>query len=59
MDELLKLGFLALFTGSGAFLGSYLKKKGENLATHEDINHLVEQGTVSLDGTRIKALMSS
>ena len=29
--------------GTGAYLGSYLKKKGENLATHEDINKLVDQ----------------
>jgi hypothetical protein len=27
----------------GAFLGAYFKKKGENLATHEDINLLVHQ----------------
>jgi hypothetical protein len=29
--------------GGGAYLGSYLKKKGENLATHEDIDQLVDQ----------------
>jgi len=27
----------------GSFLGAYLKKKGENLATHEDVDKLVEQ----------------
>jgi hypothetical protein len=27
----------------GSFLAGYLKKKGENLATHEDIQRLVEQ----------------
>src|ERR1700733_13386684 len=27
----------------GSFLAGYLKKKGENLATHEDIQNLVEQ----------------
>jgi len=32
---------VALFIGG--FLKSYLSKKGENLATHEDINRLVEQ----------------
>jgi len=32
---------VALFTGS--FLKSYMSKKGENLATHEDIQELVEQ----------------
>jgi len=29
--------------GAGAFLRSYLKKKGENLATKEDLGNLVEQ----------------
>jgi hypothetical protein len=33
----------SLSAGAGAFIGSYLKKKGENLATHEDINKLVDQ----------------
>ena len=27
----------------GSLVGAYLKKKGENLATHEDIGKLVEQ----------------
>ena len=27
----------------GSFLGAYLKKKGENLATHEDLENVVEQ----------------
>lgn len=43
MDELLKFTLLAIFAGAGGFLGSYLKRKGENLATHEDINRLVDQ----------------
>jgi hypothetical protein len=30
-------------SGAGSFLGAYLKKKGENLATHEDIDDLVDQ----------------
>jgi hypothetical protein len=29
--------------GAGAYLGSYLRKKGKNLATHEDIDKLVDQ----------------
>jgi hypothetical protein len=33
----------ALVAGVAAYLGSYLKKKGENLATHEDIDKLVSQ----------------
>lgn len=32
-----------LSAGAGAFLGSYLGKKGENLATREDLNDLVKQ----------------
>jgi hypothetical protein len=32
-----------IVTALGAYLGSYLKKKGENLATHEDIRRLVDQ----------------
>lgn len=37
-------GGLSLVGGwLGAYLGSYLKKKGENLATHEDIDKLVDQ----------------
>jgi hypothetical protein len=35
---------LSLVGGSvGAYLGAYLKRKGENLATHEDLTKLVEQ----------------
>jgi hypothetical protein len=29
--------------GVGAYFGNYLKRKGENLATHEDIDKLVDQ----------------
>ena len=32
-----------LTAGAGAYVGSYLKTKGENLATHEDIGKLVDQ----------------
>jgi hypothetical protein len=38
--------------GIGAFFGAYLKKKGENLATHEDINKLVEQVTAVTKATK-------
>jgi hypothetical protein len=27
----------------GSFLGAYVKRKGENLATHEDLDKLVKQ----------------
>jgi hypothetical protein len=39
----LELVTTALVSGAAAYLGSYLRKKGENLATHEDIDKLVEQ----------------
>ncbi|HWY58608.1 MAG TPA: hypothetical protein VNZ03_29355 [Terriglobales bacterium] len=43
MDPLLQFVILAVFAGGGAFLGSYLKRKGENLATHEDIGNVLEE----------------
>jgi hypothetical protein len=44
MIEALLAGGLSLVGGwAGAYFGGYLKKKGENLATHEDINKLVDQ----------------
>jgi hypothetical protein len=44
----MNLTWVAMFVpfvtaAGGAYLGSYFKKKGENLATHEDINKLVDQ----------------
>jgi hypothetical protein len=38
--------------GAGAYLGSCLKKKGENLATHEDIKQLVEQVSAVTNATK-------
>ncbi|MGH9438054.1 MAG: hypothetical protein ACRD22_09185 [Terriglobia bacterium] len=38
-----ELTFIVIVPGLSAYLGSYLKKKGENLATHEDIGKLVDQ----------------
>jgi hypothetical protein len=35
--------FITIFAGVGAYLGSYLKKKGENFATKEDFNGLKGQ----------------
>ena len=39
----LDLVITAVVSGAAAYLGSYLKKKGENLATHEDIDKLIHQ----------------
>jgi hypothetical protein len=38
-----QLGPVMLLTGLAAFVGTYLKKKGENLATKEDIEGLTRQ----------------
>lgn len=44
MLEAFLAGGLSLVGGwCGAHIGAYLKKKGENLATHEDIDKLVDQ----------------
>jgi hypothetical protein len=49
-----------LSAGAGAYLGSYLKKKGENLATHEDIDKLVDQvSAVTRATTQIETKISS
>ena len=42
--DLIRWGLTILFGAfAGSFLGAYMKKKGENLATHEDIGKLVAQ----------------
>lgn len=41
-----------IFAGAGAYLGSYLKKKGENLATKEDLNDLKAQTAVLTQTTK-------
>ena len=46
--------------GVGAYLGSYLKRKAENLATHEDIEKLVDQVRAVTTATKeIEAKISS
>ena len=45
--------------GIGAYVGSYLKKKAENLATHEDISKLVDQMKAVTQATKtIEATIS-
>jgi len=54
----LALGILAGFWGS--FFGAYFKKKGENLATHEDIDKLVDQVSAVTKATKeIEAKISN
>ena len=43
MIELWKFVFVVVCAGFGAYFGSYLKRKGENLATQEDIDKVLEQ----------------
>jgi len=44
----------------GAYFGAYLRKKGENLATHEDINKLLDQvRAVTTTTKEIEAKISS
>jgi hypothetical protein len=44
MENLLAWGLTTLVSAFvGSYLASYLKKKGENVATHEDIDKLVDQ----------------
>ncbi len=44
LADFLAVGLLSLVGGwACAYLGAYLKRKGENLATHEDLQRLVEQ----------------
>jgi len=61
MFEALLAGCLSLIGGwLGAYLGGYLKKKGENLATHEDIGKLVDQVQAVTQATKeIEAKISS
>jgi len=60
MDSLLKFGLLAVCAGAGGFFGSYLNRKGENLATHEDIDKLVDQVSAVTKATKeIEAKISS
>jgi hypothetical protein len=49
-----------LCAGGGAYIGSYLKKKGEDIATHEDIKLLVAQMEATTEATKsIEARISS
>ena len=53
---------IALLLGlfSGSFLAEYLKRKGKNLATHEDIDKLVDQVRAVTRATKeIEAKISS
>jgi hypothetical protein len=60
MDYDLGLAITFVVAGAGAYLGSYLKKKGENLATHEDIAKLVDQVKAVTQATKqVEATISN
>jgi hypothetical protein len=60
MDALLTGIFSLVGAGAGSFLGAYLKKKGENVATHEDMDKLVDQMAAVTQTTKeIEAKISS
>ncbi len=48
----ISLLFTFVAAGAGAYVGSYLKKKGENLATREDIDGLVQQVSAVTKATK-------
>src|SRR5580698_7508842 len=59
MDSL-TLILMAVVSGCSAYFGAYLRKKGENNATHEDIDKLVEQiAAVTTTQKRIEATISN
>jgi hypothetical protein len=53
MEQLMAWGLTTLVAAFiGSYLAGYLKQKGENLATHEDINKLVEQLEATTTATK-------
>src|SRR5277367_6744106 len=53
-------GLGVLSVGLGGFLAGYLKKKGENLATHEDISKVLVEVRATTQATKeIEAKISS
>jgi hypothetical protein len=42
-----------LSAGIGAYIGAYLKKKGENLATHEDFEKLLTEQKATTEATKL------
>ena len=60
MKEFATILFAAIAAGFGGYVGAYLKKKGENLATHEDLDKLVVQLEATTEATkRIEAKISN
>ena len=43
MEQNVQLLITALVAGAGGYLGSYLRQKGKNLATREDLDPIVRR----------------
>jgi hypothetical protein len=57
---LLWFGLNFLISGGGAYFGAYLKQKGKNLATHEDIDKLLKEVRATTQATKeIEAKISN
>ena len=52
MEHLAWILIVALASAFGGYIGAYLKKKGENLATHEDLEQLVHQMAATTEATK-------
>lgn len=50
--DLVAGAFIVLASGFGGFIGAYLKRKGENLASKEDIGDLVKQVSAVTEATK-------
>jgi hypothetical protein len=60
MESVFVVGLSFISGCAGAFLGAYLKKKGENLATREDIHDVVTQVSAVTEVTKqIEAKISN
>jgi hypothetical protein len=46
------LGLTSIVSGGSAYFGAYLKKKGENLATHEDIDKVLVEVRATTQATK-------
>jgi hypothetical protein len=51
-NALIVWGISALVAGFGAYFGAYFKKKGENLATHEDLDKLIVELRATTEATK-------
>jgi hypothetical protein len=61
MEQLIRWGLTTLIGAFvGSFLGGYFRTKGENVATHEDIQKLVDQVRATTEATKaIEARISN